>query len=135
MRNWSNRSLKNLSGIHPDLRRVLDKALQESDVDFLINEGLRTLERQKELYRIGATTTMNSRHLTGHAVDFYAWVDTNQDGKITFEEMSAFPLMKKIADAIKSAAAELRIPVVWGGDWRKFKDYPHIELDRRVYPA
>lgn len=135
MRTWSERSLKNMQGIHPDLRRVLDRALQESEVDFVVVEGLRTIERQREMLRIKATTTLNSRHLTGHAVDFYAWVDVNLDGKVTFEEMSKFPLMKKIADAIKLAASELKVPVVWGGDWRKFKDYPHIELDRRAYPA
>lgn len=135
MRSWSQRSLRNMQGIHPDLRRVLDRALQESEVDFLIAEGLRTLERQKQLLAAGATTTLNSRHLTGHAVDFYAWVDVNLDGKVTFEEMSKFPLMKKIADAIKLAASELNVPIVWGGDWRKFKDYPHVELDRRAYPA
>lgn len=134
MRSWSDRSLRNLQGIHPDLRKVLDKALQESPVDFLINEGLRSVTRQKELVRIGASTTMNSRHLTGHAVDFYAWVDIDRDGKVEFEEMSNYPLMKKIADAIKAAASELRVPIVWGGDWKKFKDYPHIELDRRTYP-
>jgi len=132
---WSRRSLRNMQGIHPDLRRVLDRALQESPVDFVINEGLRTIERQRELLRIGATTTLNSRHLTGHAIDFYAYVDINKDGKVTFEEMSTPRLMKQIADAIKYAASELAIPVVWGGDWRKFKDYPHIELDRRNYPA
>ena len=89
---------------------------------------------QRELLKAKATTTMNSRHLTGHAIDFYAWMDIDRDGKVEFEEMSAYPLMKEIADAIKMAASELQIPIVWGGDWKKFKDYPHIELDRRKYP-
>lgn len=135
MRAWSERSLKNLTGIHPDLRRVMDRALQESPVDFVVNEGLRSLARQKELLRIKATTTLKSRHLTGHAVDIYAYVDLNADGKITFEEMANPRLMKQLADAVKFAASELGIPVVWGGDWRTFKDYPHFELDRRKYPA
>jgi peptidoglycan L-alanyl-D-glutamate endopeptidase CwlK len=26
------------------------------------------------------------------------------------------------------------VPIVWGGDWRTFKDGPHFELDRRKYP-
>lgn len=132
-RSWSERSLKNLAGIHPDLRRVLDRALSESPVDFVVTEGLRSVERQREMVRIGASTTMKSRHITGHAVDFYAWVDINADGKVSFQEMSSPRLMRQIADAIKYAASELGIPVVWGGDWRTFKDYPHIELDRRTY--
>lgn len=124
-----------MAGIHPDLRRVLDRALQESPVDFVVTEGLRTVERQKELVRIGASKTMNSRHITGHAVDFYAWVDVNKDGKIVFEEMASPRLMSAIAGAIKAAAAKENVAVVWGGDWRKFRDYPHFELDRRAYPA
>lgn len=135
MRSWSNRSLTNMRGIHPDLRCVLDRALHDSPVDFVITEGLRTLARQRELLRIGASTTMNSRHLTGHAVDLYAWVDLDLDGKVEFVEMSSPRLMKQIADAIKAAALAEDVPIVWGGDWRTFKDMPHFELDRRTYPA
>ncbi|MGL5735297.1 MAG: M15 family metallopeptidase, partial [Beijerinckiaceae bacterium] len=69
MRKWSKRSLDNLAGIHPDLRRVMDRALHESPIDFTVIEGLRTVERQKELVAKGASKTMNSRHITGHAVD------------------------------------------------------------------
>ena len=135
MRSWSDRSLRNLKGIHPDLRRVMDRALQDSPIDLVINEGLRTLERQKQLLAIKATTTLKSRHITGHAVDFYAWVDLDTDGKIEFSEMSNPRLMRQIADAIKAAAAKEKVAIVWGGDWRSFKDLPHIELDRRHYPA
>jgi len=134
MKTWSERSKINMKGIHPDLRKVLDRALEITEVDFVIVEGRRSVDRQKELVRIGASQTMNSRHLTGHAVDFYAWVDINKDGKIEFEEMAAYPLMKKVAEAIKYAASELRVEIDWGGDWKKFKDYPHIELDRKAYP-
>ncbi len=123
-----------MSGIHPDLRRVLDRALQESSVDFVVTEGLRTMERQRELVRIGASTTLKSRHLTGHAVDLYAWVDVNSDGRVVFEEMANVRLLTKIAEAIKLAGSELRIPVEWGGDWRKFKDYPHFQLSWKAYP-
>lgn len=135
MRTWSERSLKSMSGIHSDLRRVLDRALQESPLDFVVTEGLRTIERQRELVRIGASKTLNSRHLTGHAVDLYAWVDLNTDGKIIFEEMANPRLMTTIANAIKAAAQKENVPIVWGGDWRTFKDMPHFELDRRSYPA
>lgn len=135
MRAWSERSLRNLTGIHPDLRRVMDRALQESPVDMVINEGLRTLARQKQLLAKKATTTLKSRHITGHAIDFYAWVDIDKDGDIEFVEMCNPRLMKQIADAIKAAAVKEKVAIVWGGDWRTFKDPPHIELDRRNYPA
>jgi peptidoglycan L-alanyl-D-glutamate endopeptidase CwlK len=135
MRRWSERSFANLQGIHPDLRAVLDSTLQNSPLDFVITEGLRTVARQRELLRIGASTTMNSRHLTGHAVDLYAWVDLNVDGKVEFAEMSNPRLLKQISDAIKAVALAKDVPIVWGGDWRTFKDMPHFELDRRKYPA
>jgi len=135
MRTWSARSLGNLKGIHPDLRRVLDRALQESPLDFVVTEGLRTIARQRELLRIGASTTLKSRHLTGHAVDLYAWVDLNLNGKVEFTEMANPRLLKIIAGAIKAAAAKENVSIVWGGDWKKFKDMPHVELDRRAYPA
>lgn len=135
MRQWSERSLKNLRGIHPDLRRVMDRALQESPIDMVINEGLRTLERQRQLVAKGASKTLKSRHITGHAIDFYAMVDLDTDGRIEFVEMANPRLMKQIADAIKAAAVKENVAIVWGGDWRTFKDLPHVELDRRKYPA
>lgn len=135
MRTWSERSLKNMTGIHPHLRRVLDRALKESPHDFVVTEGLRTIERQRELLRIGASKTLNSRHITGHAIDLYAWVDLNKDGKVAFEEMANPRLLTIIATALKAAAVKENVPIVWGGDWRTFKDMPHFELDRRTYPA
>ena len=140
MRQWSKRSIDNMKGLHPDLILVLNRALHTSPHMFVVTEGLRTLERQKELKRIGATKTLKSRHLKqadgyGHAFDFYAYVDTNSDGKIAFEEMSNVRLMLGIADAIKKAAADEKVSITYGGDWRKFKDYPHFELSRAVYPG
>jgi peptidoglycan LD-endopeptidase CwlK len=119
------KSLKNLNGVHPDLVRVIKRAIQLTPVDFSVIEGLRTLARQKELVAAGASKTMNSRHLTGHAVDIAPYVA----GKIRWD----WPLFHQIAPAVKQAAMELGIPIVWGGDWRTFKDGPHFELERTVY--
>lgn len=140
MRSWTQRSLDNMKGLHPDLIRVLNRAVQNSPHMFVVTEGLRTLERQKELVRIGASKTLKSRHLKqadgyGHAFDFYALVDINSDGKVSFEEMSNTRLMIPIADAIKAAAKEEKVALTYGGDWRKFRDYPHFELNRAVYPG
>lgn len=135
MKTWSERSLQNMQGIHPDLRRVLDRALATSDIDFVVIEGLRTLERQRQLVKAGASRTMNSRHITGHAVDLCPLFDENKDGKITTQEMFSPRLMARLAKAVKEAAKTENVPIVWGGDWRTFKDGPHYELDRRTYPA
>lgn len=135
MRQWDARSLRNLQGIHPDLRKVMDRALQEAPFAFVVTEGLRTLERQRELVRIGASKTLNSRHLTGHAVDLVPFVDIDKDGKVETEEMYAWPLYNKLAPVIKAAALKEGVDIVWGGDWKKFRDGPHWELDRNKYPA
>ena len=115
-----------LTGVHPDLVAVLERALATSPVAFRITEGLRTLARQRRLLAAGATRTLRSRHLTGHAVDVAALVGS----QVRWD----WPLYGQIAAAVKSAAAELRIPIVWGGDWKTFRDGPHYELDRRHYP-
>lgn len=119
------RSLSRLKGVHRDLVRVVMLAAQVSPTPFLITEGLRSIERQKELFAKGASKTMASRHLTGHAIDFVPVIG----GDITWK----WPAFKPVADAFKSAANELGVPIIWGGDWRTFKDGPHIELDRKFY--
>ena len=135
MRQWDARSLRNLAGIHPDLRRVMGRALQDAPFAFVVTEGLRSIARQRELVRVGASKTLNSRHLTGHAVDLVPFVDIDKDGKVEVEEMYSWPLYHKLAPVIKAAAAKEEVDVIWGGDWVKFRDGPHWELDRRVYPA
>lgn len=116
-----------MKGVHPDLVKVMRKAITITTVDFKITEGLRTLARQKELVGGGASWTMNSRHLTGHAVDVAALVA----GKVRWD----WPLYYKIADAVFLSAKELQIPIAWGGNWKKPRqDGPHFELDRKFYP-
>lgn len=127
MRRYSKRSLNNLKGIHPDLRRVIDRALQESPLDFIVIEGLRTMQRQRELYASGASKTMNSRHLTGHAVDL---LPIGKDGAAF-----AWPLYDKLGPAVKAAADAEGVQIDWGGDWTKFRDGPHFQLDWDAYPT
>ena len=133
MNRWSARSLKNLTGIHPDLRRVLDRALRDSPIDFVVIDGLRTKERQRQLVAAGASKTMNSRHLTGHAVDLCPLLDLDKDGKIETTEMFNKPLMSRLNQHIAAAFAAEKVPFEWGGDWGW--DFPHYELHRNHYPA
>lgn len=128
------KSLANLQGVHPDLVRVVRRAIQISPVDFRVNEGRRTIERQRQLVKAGASMTMNSRHIHGFAVDLIPLVDLDKDGKIETEEMFHWPLYPILAKAMKQAAKELGVPLEWGGDWRKFKDGPHFQLPKSKYP-
>lgn len=123
----SQKSLSRLKGVHPDLVKVVKRAIEITDTDFVVTEGLRTITRQKQLLKQGATKTMNSRHLSGHAVDLAA-IDEN--GKVTWEWKYYYRLEK----AVKAAAKELGVPIEWGGDWSTFKDGPHWQLPWSKYP-
>ena len=118
-------SKNNLKGVHPDLVKVVEKAITLTEIDFRVTEGLRSKTRQIELVNKGASKTLNSRHITGHAVDVVALIG----GSVRWD----WPLYDKIAKAFKQASKELNIPIIWGGDWKTFKDGPHFELDSKVY--
>ncbi len=120
------RSERNLKGVHPDLVKVVRRAAEISTVPFIVTEGLRTLARQRELKAAGASKTLNSRHLTGHAIDIACLVD----GKVRWD----WPLYDKASKSFLKAARELKTPITWGGDWPKFRDGPHYELSREKYP-
>ncbi len=120
------RSLARLDGVHPDLVRVMKRAIGCSVLDFSIIEGKRTLATQKKYFAAGATRTMNSRHLTGHAVDVAPYVG----GTIRWD----WPLYHQLAAIIKKTADDEDVPITWGGDWRSFKDGPHWELPWKQYP-
>lgn len=126
---FSKRSLANLEGVHPDLRKVCDRAIelcQSVKIDFIVTDGCRTIEEQRVFVATGKSKTMRSRHLGGMAIDYVALVD----GRVTYD----VGYMEEIADLFKAAADELGVPIKWGGDWTSFKDTPHIELDKKVYP-
>lgn len=120
-------SRKNLTGVHPDLVKVVERAIELTAVDFRVIEGLRTLARQKQLVAKGASQTLRSRHLTGHAVDLAAIVG----GTVRWD----WPLYDRIAVAMKQAAEDVGVPIEWGGDWARFKDGPHYQLPWSSYPA
>ena len=136
------RSLSRLEGVHPDLVRVVKKAADMSDLDFTVLEGLRTKEWQQQLLKQGATKTLNSRHITGHAVDLAPWVG----GQVRWD----WPLYLRLAEIVRAASLRENVPIRWGGTWkllsaitgpitakvlsRSFPDGPHFELPRTNYP-
>jgi peptidoglycan L-alanyl-D-glutamate endopeptidase CwlK len=137
------RSRARLKGVHPDLIKVVERAIQITDQDFTVLEGVRTKARQRELYAQGRTKpgqvvtwTLNSRHIPkadgyGHAVDLAPW-------PIDWEGPTRFPKFDAIAKAMLVAAEDLNIPIRWGADWdgdgkpreRGESDSPHFELAR-----
>jgi len=150
----SSRCELRLAGVHPDLVRVVRRAA-EGGALFRVVEGLRSQERQRDLVASGASQTMASRHLTGHAVDLAPVVD----GAVSWDWKHFFPL----ADAVADAARKEGVPIIWGGAWgrlvqdwpkggaksaqdayaaerkaagrKPFLDGPHFELPAADYPA
>lgn len=148
-----NRSLAELKGVHADLVAVVKRAIQLTVQDFSVHDGIRTVAEQQQLIAAGASQTMDSRHLTGHAVDLVPYVN----GKLRWE----WDPIYVIADAVRMAAREKGIPLRWGGAWdvdftasddtpedlvaayvarrkkqglRAFIDGPHYELPKAYYP-
>lgn len=147
------KSLKELDRVHPDLVAVVKRAIQLTVQDFAVHDGIRSVEEQKQLVAAGASQTLDSRHVTGHAVDLVPFIN----GKLRWEWGPIY----RIADAVRLAARELGIPIRWGGAWdvaftdsteptedlvadysarrhkagkKAFLDGPHFELPKARYP-
>jgi peptidoglycan L-alanyl-D-glutamate endopeptidase CwlK len=147
------KSLKELTGVHRDLINVVEHAIAISPQDFAVHDGIRTIEEQKKMVQNGASQTMDSRHITGHAVDLVPYIN----GKLRWEWGPIY----MIADAVRTVAKSLGIPIRWGGAWdilltdtsgpteyvvvdyaarrkaagkKAFLDGPHFELPRDKYP-
>lgn len=141
---FSTRSKETLRGVHPDLIGVCYRALQLTEKDFTLVQGVRTAEEQNELYKQGRSKPGSivthkdgyknkSNHQVkadgwGWSVDFAVW-----NGKIDFNDIDGY---KKVASAFLKASKEMGIPVRWGADWNmngktsdeSFLDWGHVEL-------
>lgn len=133
------RSRQRLSGVNPDLVDVMNRAISISTQDFSIIEGIRSIERQRELFKSGKSQTMESRHITGNAIDLVSH-------PVSWEFEDFYP----IANAVIQAAKDCDVKVRWGGNWKvqdlrewegtaeelvdaytgKFYDLPHFELPK-----
>lgn len=106
----SGKSLKNLSGVKSDLAKVVKRAIQITEMDFAVNEGLRSVEQQRKYVNAGKSQTMKSNHLTGNAVDL---VPTPNGGPLSWNWDHYYDMVL----AMQKAAEELGITVKWGGCW------------------
>lgn len=124
---FSKRSLNNLKGVHPLMVKLMHEAIKDAPIDFVITEGVRTVERQKELFKAGKSkcdgVKNKSKHQIkadgfGHAVDLYPL-------PISYTNIKPYLIL---AEHIKKTANRLKISVRYGGDFKSLKDYPHWEL-------
>lgn len=125
--------LARLKKAHPDLKKVILRAAEITKVPFVVLQADRTLAEQKANVKKGVSQTLDSRHLIDRAGFVFA-VDIaplGPDGKVSW----SWPLYHKLAPFVKQAAKDVDVPVEWGGDWRTFKDGPHWQLPKKLYPA
>lgn len=145
---FGNRSLSILANCHPDIRRVAQRAIQISSIDFGVVQGRRTLDEQMRLYGKGRTAAQcramgvpeayaqprlakvtwidprKGNHLSGRAIDVCPFIG----GRFNWDDDGHLGAWPKIASAFKQAARELGVRISWGGDWVKSKDRPHFEV-------
>jgi len=117
----SKSSINKLNGVDSELVAVVKRAIELTEVDFGISEGVRNVERQRKLVNEGKSQTMKSKHLIGRAVDVFAYVN----GEVNWNKEYYYT----IAKAFKLAAKELNVAIRWGGDFKSFFDGPHFELE------
>lgn len=123
-------SIARLKGVHPDLVRVVNRCARDwkdASTGFIVTCGVRTIEEQKLLKAKGASKTLRSRHLTGHAVDLACTLG----GQVRWD----WPMYDSLAKAMKAAAHKEKVPLEWGGSWPKFRDGPHFQLPWAQYPG
>lgn len=123
----SSKSLDRLKGVHPELVEVVKRAIEITPIDFMVIEGVRSVEQQKKNVAKGVSKTMNSKHLIqgdgySHAVDLGPLVDK----QIPWDDFSKF---KEVSEAMKKAASELGVRITWGGDWKTLVDGPHYQIE------
>lgn len=106
----SKTSLGKLGTVKEPLQRVVKRAIELTEVDFTVLQGIRTASEQKRLVAQGRSKTMNSKHLTGDAVDLVPYIN----GKLDHDNWDNF---YPVARAMKQAAEELNIKIRWGGSW------------------
>ena len=120
----SDRSEKNLAGVHPDLVRVMRETAARTPFPFVVVEGLRSVEREIELISRGASALKDptkSKHCQGLAVDVVVF---DENGQPVWRHAS----YRDLAAVVLQVADELGVDIVWGGSWHTFIDDDHFEL-------
>lgn len=136
MPRFSQASRDKLATAHPDLQRVLNLAIER--IDFTVLYGYRSPSEQMELFKKGRVRENGQWRKVGPTV-------TNLDGKSKLSkhnyspsravDIAPYPIdwrdldrFEELAEVVKQCAEELGVSITWGGDWPKFRDYPHFEL-------
>lgn len=128
--------MKDVTMLHPELQKKfaeLVKLCAKKGITIKATECVRTKEEQDALYAKGRTapgaivtnckgSSYSSMHQWRIAVDFGIYCDTDGDGDTDIKDIYNTKVMKVVGELAKSIGLE------WGGSWKSFKDYPHLQL-------
>lgn len=125
----SERSETNLQGVHPDLVRVVRDCAANGVMafEFTVIDGLRTVAEERVNVASGASQTMKSRHLDGHAVDLMVTMNGQPNW--------TWPVYEALAGQMKASGVRCKVPLTWGGSWLSLRDGGHFELPWSEYPS
>lgn len=124
--NLSQKSLNTLHGVNQKLVDIVKDAIKISTVDFSVGEGLRTIERQHLLMSQGKSKTEKSKHITGQAVDLWAFVN----GSVSWDLKHYYD----IAQAMRDSAIKHNVILTWGAVWdRELNQIINPELAINAY--
>ena len=98
------------------LIKKLMAEIESKGLPFAVYETWRLQKRQDELYKTGKSKILNSKHCQGKACDIVHKIN----GKWDWSDIKAYQQL----GAIVAEYPEL----TWGGSWKTFKDYDHVEL-------
>ncbi|WP_214720660.1 M15 family metallopeptidase [Exiguobacterium sp. s192] len=131
-----NDSAENLKNLHPAVEAGAKDLIRLShscyNIDIRITQGYRTKKQQDALFdqgrsRAGEIVTNarggESMHNYGLAFDFVQMVDGDISYDLEYDGNNSGK-----SDWREVAAVGKALGFEWGGDWKRFVDYPHFEM-------
>jgi len=126
--------MRDITKLHPEVQTLAYKLVEQcasQGVKIKITDCVRTKAEQDALYAQGRTTSGDtvtnarypqSNHNWGIAFDFCLEMDIDGDGKVSDD---AFNNSTAMFDKVGRIAISLGL--IWGGNFKSFKDRPHLE--------
>ncbi len=126
--NLVNRAMDRIGNVHPVVRDGAEEVIRRAykkGIYVLFSDGYRSHAEQNALFAQGRTAPgqviTNARggqsmHNYGLALDMFI---TNKTGT-----SASWP----VSELKKAAKIAKKVGFKWGGDWKSFPDYPHIEM-------
>jgi len=133
----SSRSKKNLKGIDKRLIKLVNRVLKKSEIDFGIPQygGFRTAQEQNNLFHKRPKVTQLdgfkriSYHQSGNAFDIFVYDEHGACWDCLDKYIELSKMFKAEFQEMKDEGIFKEETFTWGGDWTRFKDYPHYQIN------